>query len=253
MTSGRLRRRWVKVDGHRIHVREGIPAIRRPGSPTIVLVHGFVISSRYMRPFAASLARRGWQTIAPDLPGFGLSDGHGVRPSIDELARWLRRSIEAAGVEPPAILIGNSMGCQVAVRLAVREPHWGQRLVLVGPTFDPSASLARHALRLLADLPRERLILWAEHVPDYVRAGPRRVVATLREAWAHQIQHDLPRVHAPVLVVRGSRDPIAPARWVCEAADLAADGYRATVPGAPHATNYSAPDALADTIGAFLG
>jgi pimeloyl-ACP methyl ester carboxylesterase len=241
------------VAGRRIHLREGLPDAPRQDRPTVVLVHGFVISSRYMRPLASVLAQRGWRSVAPDLPGLGLSEGSDVPPRIDELARWLARTLDAAGIRPPVILVANSMGCQVAARLAVQEPERVERLVLVGPTFDPSASLPRHAVRLLADIPRERLRLWAEHVPDYLRAGPARIIGLLRGAWAHRIEDDLPLVAAPVLVVRGSRDPIAPAAWVQHAAALAPDGAAASVPGAPHAANYSAPSALADVVEPFLG
>lgn len=247
-----LRRRWLSVDGCRIHVRHAEPSIGADAVP-IVLVHGFIISSRYMRPLARALADRGRPSIAPDLPGYGHSEGHGVTPTIDELAAWLDCIVEVAGVGDPVTVIGNSMGCQVAVRLAVTNPERVDRLVLVGPTFDPDASLPRHALRLLRDMPRERLDLWALHVPDYVHAGPRRVVSTLRGAWRHQIEADLPRVGAPVLVVRGSDDPIVTPEWGRRAADLAPRGTFLELPGAPHAANYSTPDRLASAVEPFLG
>jgi pimeloyl-ACP methyl ester carboxylesterase len=252
MTAARMVRRWVTVAGRRIHLREGLPDALRDDRPTVVLVHGFVISSRYMRPLVSVLAQRGWRSVAPDLAGLGLSEGSDVPPRIDELARWLGRTLDAAGIQSPVIVVANSMGCQVAVRLAVQEPERVERLVLVGPTFDPSASLPRHALRLLADLPRERLRLWAEHVPDALRAGPVRIIGLLRGAWAHRIEDDLPSVAAPVLVVRGSQDPIAPATWIRRAAALAPDGSAGSVPGAPHAANYSAPAALADAVEPFM-
>ena len=248
----RLRRRWLTVDGCRIHLRHATPASGTGGSQPIVLVHGFIISSRYMRPLARVLADRGRSSLAPDLPGYGHSDGHGVTPTIDELAAWLERIIEASGVRGRVTVIGNSMGCQVAVRLAVANPDRVERLVLVGPTFDPGASLPRHALRLLRDMPRERLDLWGLHVPDYVRAGPRRVVSTLRGAWDHRIETELPRVRAPVLVVRGERDPIVPAAWGRHAAELAPRGAFLELPGAPHAANYSTPAPLVAAIEPFL-
>src|SRR4051812_29858976 len=45
-----------------------------PGRPPVVLVHGLVISSRYMVPLARALAPD-FPVYAPDLPGFGESGG----------------------------------------------------------------------------------------------------------------------------------------------------------------------------------
>lgn len=249
---GTLRRRWVAVDGVRIHLREGVPAQGTLDRPTIVLVHGFVISSRYMRPLARVLTRHGWRVLAPDLPGFGRSEHAGGVPDMAGLAAWLGRILDAAGVTGPAHVLGNSMGCQVAVRLAIQEPERARSLLLVGPTFDPSAGLGRHLLRLLAVMPRERLRLWAEHIPDYLHAGPRRILATLEHARAHDIERDLPGVPHPLLVVRGSDDAIAPPAWTRAVASLAPCGRAVTLPGAAHAPNYSDAEALARLVEPFL-
>src|SRR5438067_13787370 len=62
---------WSVVGGLRTHARVA-------GSPSaadgrgVVLVHGAVVSSRYMVPLARQLARD-FRVWAPDLPGFGLS------------------------------------------------------------------------------------------------------------------------------------------------------------------------------------
>ena len=42
------------------------------GNPAVVLVHGLVVSSRYMVPTAELLAAH-YRVYAPDLPGFGKS------------------------------------------------------------------------------------------------------------------------------------------------------------------------------------
>jgi 2-hydroxy-6-oxonona-2,4-dienedioate hydrolase len=57
----------------RVHYRIStcpVPAER----PPVVLVHGYGMSSRYMAPLAEALACD-FQVYAPDLPGFGRSDG----------------------------------------------------------------------------------------------------------------------------------------------------------------------------------
>lgn len=52
---GELESRWAVVDGRRMHAR--VSTTPAPaGSPMVVLVHGLVVSSRYMIPTAEKLA-----------------------------------------------------------------------------------------------------------------------------------------------------------------------------------------------------
>ncbi|MGA8163003.1 MAG: alpha/beta fold hydrolase, partial [Acidobacteriaceae bacterium] len=59
----------VQVDGLEIFYREAGPE----NAPTIVLLHGFPSSSREFDTLIPLLATR-YHLIAPDYPGFGLSD-----------------------------------------------------------------------------------------------------------------------------------------------------------------------------------
>jgi hypothetical protein len=70
--TGKLKTTWTSVGGLRMHARtsEG-PA--REGNPAVILVHGLVVSSRYMVPTAELLAVH-YRVYAPDLPGFGKSE-----------------------------------------------------------------------------------------------------------------------------------------------------------------------------------
>src|SRR6476620_7295459 len=82
----------VEVGGLRMHARAATDAAHGVALPA-VLVHGLVVSSRYMIPLAERLAERA-QVYAPDLPGFGRSD-HPDRPLdiaglADALAGWMR-------------------------------------------------------------------------------------------------------------------------------------------------------------------
>lgn len=241
-----LASRWDTIDGTRYHVRV---STRGQGKPPVVLVHGFVISSRYLMPLARELAPH-MRVLAPDLPGFGRSDKPPCVLNVAELADALARWIEHAGLAG-APLLGNSFGCQVIVELAVRRPDLVPRAVLVGPTMDPGAGAVQQALRLLADVPREKPKLWVEHVPDYVRAGLPRALATYRHALAHPMRERLPRVQAPVLVVRGSHDPIVSPAWAEECARRLPRGELLVLPG-PHVLNYTRPAELAAAVLPFL-
>jgi pimeloyl-ACP methyl ester carboxylesterase len=144
-----------------------------------------------------------------------------------------------------APLVANSLGCQIAVDLAVRRPERVESVVLVGPTMDPAApTLLAQALRLARDVVREPLGLTLTEASDYLRFGPRRIVATARLALDDPILDKLPRVAARALVVCGERDPIAPQAWCERVAALLPRGRLVVVPGAPHAVHWAAADAV---------
>ena len=248
--SGRVQSLWTVVGGLRVHAR--VPTRPAPAdAPAVVLVHGLAMSGRYMVPTLLGLAPR-YRVYAPDLPGLGLST-RPTRPltlseQADALAGWM----DGVGLERAALL-GNSLGCQVIVRFAIRYPERLTRAVLVGPTMDPRArSPLRQAWRLLLDAPREAPSMRLIAVREYWRAGPRRTWGVLREALGAHVEDRLPGVRAPTLVVRGGRDPIVPERWAEEATRLLPRGRLVVLPKAPHAANYSTPAALVRAVQPFL-
>lgn len=243
---------WTTVHGLRIFARVGRGAPPRCPGPALVLVHGQVISSLYMVPTARLLAPY-FPVFAPDLPGFGRSGKPARVLSVPELADALAAWLEQSGLAP-AVLVANSLGCQIVVDLAVRRPELSEALVLTGPTMDRRGRNAPVQIaRWLRDWPRERQSLALAHLRDFAHAGPRRALRTFQYALADRIEEKLPRVRAPTLVVRGGRDPIAPQGWCEEVTRRLPCGRLVVIPGAPHCVNYSTPRALARVIRAFLG
>jgi 2-hydroxy-6-oxonona-2,4-dienedioate hydrolase len=244
----RLGGRYRTVFGRRLYERYA----ERPGAPVVVLVHGVGVSSRYLLPTAGRLAD-GCSVHVPDLLGFGRSARLPGRPTVARLADVLHAWLDAAGLERPDAVVANSFGCQLAVELAVRHPERVARLVLVGPTVDRGArSLARQAARLALDIPREPPALWAVQAVDYSLHVAKSGFAAFVEMVRDPVETKLPRVAAPALVVRGSRDPIVTHRWAAEVAATLPRGRLVEVAGAPHAVNYAAPDALARLVRDFL-
>jgi 2-hydroxy-6-oxonona-2,4-dienedioate hydrolase len=150
-------------------------------------------------------------------------------------------------------LLGNSLGCQVIIDLAVRFPELVDRAVLVGPTVDPRArGLLRQIGRGALDLLREPVSYWPLLAADYLIAGPVRTVRTLQKGVEDPLADKLGRVRAPVLVVRGSQDPIVPQRWAEELARRLPRGRLAVLDGVAHVANYTAPDRLVEVVRPFL-
>jgi pimeloyl-ACP methyl ester carboxylesterase len=217
-----------------------------PGLPPIVMVHGLVVSGAYFRPVAMHLDRR-YRLFIPDLPGFGRSSATHIW-SLPELATGLARWMEAHEIGP-AVLVGNSLGCQIATLLAATRPELVAGLVLVAPTMDPAAGgPLGMMLRGAIDIPRERQSLWRIWIPDLMRCGPWRGLATLVRSWQDEQVARLPGIAAPALIVGGERDPIAPPRWIEEMEGGLPRARALILPGSPHAMNYSRPRDLARAI-----
>jgi pimeloyl-ACP methyl ester carboxylesterase len=112
--------RTVTVDGVRIFYREA----GRPGTPGILLLHGFPTSSHMFRDLIPRLADC-HHVVAPDLPGFGFSDAPDrahFRYTFDRLATIVGRFTEAVGLARYALYVFD-YGAPVGLRLAVAHPE----------------------------------------------------------------------------------------------------------------------------------
>ncbi|MFC7704628.1 alpha/beta fold hydrolase [Plastorhodobacter daqingensis] len=226
-----VRSQWHRLEGLRIHSRRSDQRPRHAGPP-IVCVHGQVVSSRYMTPLIQRMGAR-FPTVAPDLPGFGRSDKPNkvltIRELADVLAHWMR-----AALGRPAVLLGNSLGCQIAVECAVRHPETVQALVLQGPTADPRLrSPGRAALANTLNTFRESSV-GIGPLLDYLQAGPWRAIRTAQYLLADRIEKKLPQIHQPALVVRGAKDLNVSQGWAEEVTRLLPRGELRVIPGAAH-------------------
>ena len=109
-----LASRWTTVKWGRMHARVGAqaPLHDRP----VVLVHGLVISSRYMVPTAVRLAPL-CRIYAVDLPGYGLSEKPHTILGLTQLANALAEWLDLERI-PKSSFVANSFGCQVLAEFA---------------------------------------------------------------------------------------------------------------------------------------
>jgi 2-hydroxy-6-oxonona-2,4-dienedioate hydrolase len=227
---------------------------REPGTEhrtPIVLVHGFVLASRVMAPAAQLLARE-FPVYCPDMPGFGESDKPPVQ-TLDQLTEWLDLWLEARGIAR-ASFIGNSMGCELIINLAVARPDRVARIVLQGPSVDPAArSYEAMAGRLMKNMIKERSsALNAIAREDYPKATIPRVVKTAYMTFRDEPEKKLPYVKAPVLIVRAGDDPVVSPEWAEQCAAAAPDGRLIVIPGYCHTVHFVAPEKFVAAIRPFL-
>jgi pimeloyl-ACP methyl ester carboxylesterase len=240
----------TNVNGTTIYARHEESSVPSTAA-TVVLVHGLSVSSGYMLPTAVRLAPY-YHVHLPDLPGFGKSAKPSHILNVSELADALASWMQAMGL-PPAVLLGNSLGCQIIANFALKYPERITHAVLVGPTMDPRVhTIRRAALRLVLDMPREPLTFFPVLVREYLAAGPRRTIRTLRYAFADRMEEHLPGVQVPTLVVRGARDPIVRQAWTEQVHRLLPESQLVVVQGAAHAVNFNSPAKLVSAVQSFL-
>jgi pimeloyl-ACP methyl ester carboxylesterase len=208
-------------------------------APTVVLVHG--LGDKGARDWDGLIAvlARDHRVVAFDLPGFGRSSKGNEFYSPEKYAAFLRYLVEEHIHTRPFSLVGHSMGGAIALRYAARYPQDVTALVLVdvpgilhpmayskylshlGIDFLPSLYPAQndHLRNLLSGV--LGLMEKAKPAPEAIVANPRLRQSILNAEPAkiaglalalEDFSLDMPRVQAPVLVLWGGRDSIAPLR-----------------------------------------
>lgn len=161
------------------------------GPRTIVLLHGLASNvaawSRNI-PFLA----RSHRVIAFDLPGFGKSSKAGFNYSMASYAELVDVLLTRFDAQSP-VLVGHSMGAQVAMTHALRYPQRADALVLVAPAglevFDA----------------RESTLLKRTVTPDFTREmTPAQIRITIAENfWSmpseaqYMLEHRLAIIDGP--------------------------------------------------------
>lgn len=253
------------------------------GGTPIVLLHGFGTCTFLWRYVAPLLAEAGHTAYAIDLVGYGESD----RPPDADLgiaaqAEYLDAAMTALRLAR-AVIVGNDLGGDVALRLAATRPDRVERLVLINtPAFDElpardittlQRSTARFAVQVtrgvlgaaaLLQAVLEESVAAPEHMPTRLVArylapfaghdGVNHLLslgAAIRRADIDDLA--LVDVKAPTLVIRGDRD-----EWV--SADVAQrlareiPGARlARISGAARLVPEEDPEQLVDLLLEFVG
>jgi pimeloyl-ACP methyl ester carboxylesterase len=212
-----------------------------PGAsgPVFVLLHGIGMSHRYYRKLQIHLARHG-DTHAIDLPGFGATPRPDRQLSVAAYAAHIAAVLQKMGLLH-VVLIGHSMGTQFAAELAGQRPDLVSHVVLLGPVVDPAhRTVFQQSLALGLDSLRESPVGNAMVFTDYLRSGPRWYLTELPVMMSYDLAAQLALVPQPVLVIRGSRDPVAPGPWCKKLAATALHGRFLEIPGKPHMVQHGA-------------
>jgi pimeloyl-ACP methyl ester carboxylesterase len=261
LTLAGYRTRVLELEG------EGVP---------ILLIHGYADSADTWRHTLARLARHGRRAIAVDLPGFATADPllpSPVLPQLDEFALAAVRYL-AGHPARQVLVVGNSLGGCVSLRLAERHPEQLDGVVAVAPA-------GLEMTRLLALVQRDPLLRALLAVPTpvpsavlraavarlYIRlafAVPRNIEASVISAftWHHRdraavaryldtARRLIPELRSPfaleriatrVLLVWGDRDRLVFHRGAQRVLDAVPDARLEVLEGIGHCPQIEAAE-----------
>jgi pimeloyl-ACP methyl ester carboxylesterase len=212
-------------------------AYREVGSgPPLVMLHGTGPGASGWSNFRVTVpafADR-YRVIVPDLPRYGESSKVPITgPRLTVLSGVIAGFFEALGIADVSI-IGNSMGGQVAMKLAIDRPELTRRLVVIGsPPLGGSAMgpTPAEAIRLIEgyykgsgpSLEKMRQLLSSlVFNPDFVSDAvvqeryeasidPETIRANAGPMWEREtLEGQLGRLTTPILIVWGQDDRAAP-------------------------------------------
>lgn len=270
----RDRSRFVDAAGLRWHVQQW------PGpstqAPLVLLIHGTGAATHSWRDVAPLLSQE-LAVLAMDLPGHGFTsalNGHAQPLSLPGMARALAELMRLLQLRP-ALLVGHSAGCAIALRMCLDGLAQPQRVIglnaallplqgLAGSLFSPVAklmALSPWVPQLFARRARapEVLARLLEGTGSQIDATGRALYQLLVSHPAHvagalgmmarwdlpALARDLPRLLTPLDLIVGLRDRTVPPTQADEVLQRLAPGLSARcvrLAGLGHLAHEEAPE-----------
>ncbi len=241
------------------------------GDTTLFLIHGFGESLFTWRALVDPLAAR-YRVVAVDLPGFGGSGKPDAPYLVDSMTARLSGFLDR-WTHGPVIVVGHSMGGQLAASLALSRPDRIAAAVLIAPagyglglagiadTISPEKATA------IGWYLASRAMLLPEHddewlgEPDSAAAYSlmtdpryRRAAARILDDFDFRsLRTRFAEIRQPVLLIWGTLDPVIPYPLADSVLALLPCGRMAALSGALHRPQVETPDTVTSLILNFSG
>lgn len=242
--------------------------------PVLLFVHGFPLNHTMWSAQIAEFSRT-HRVIAPDLRGFGGTDGALYSVSMDRYADDLVELLEALEADRPITFCGLSMGGYIAFQFALRHPQWLDRLILCdtrSAADSPEAAATRLKMADIVTKQGPEPVAWAmmpklfaaatlqknPALADQVRqmvmeTQPVAIAAAHRGmAIRPDVSSRLEGLRIPTLVIVGEHDAISPPEEMKTIAATLPRGQFVQIPNAGHMAPMEDPVAVNQAIRQFL-
>lgn len=236
--------------------------------PGLVFLHSLGSSSHAWR-MQVNHFSDGYRVLAPDRRGHGRSSHRGAL-TIDSAVDDLVALMDALGMEQ-AHICGLSMGGVEALRLYERHPERVSSLVLADTFAELPPDRARRRVEDLEERVRTlgmeafgreyaygTLLAGTseEHKQELARVvgamSPESYLAAAQACFSARLQHVLPTVRVPALVVVGAEDDRTPPSLGGEIARAIPGASLEVIPDAAHIANLDQPEAFNRVVRRFL-
>ena len=228
--------RMIDVGG--LKLRAQIDGAAREGQPTVVLVSALGDSLetwKLVQPAVAQFAR----VVAYDRAGLGQSEADTTPPTPQRIANQLHTLLQNAGIQPPYVLVGHSIGGPFVRMFAGLYPSEVAGLVYVDPSDFTQTRADQLAIFTELGAGEAGMMAWEKSQEQQIAEAPPAVRGEL-EISAHQIKNGwadffaLPPVpDVPVVILMATKVEMPPevkaafgkqrvlhfAKWAADASD----------------------------------
>ncbi len=227
-----LRRSYIDIRFGQMHVRTA--GSNQSGARPLLCFHLSPASGVVYETWLGEMGRDRL-CIAPDTPGYGMSDFPQDQPDIADFAGAMTDLMDALDI-PEADIMGYHTGSKICIELARQQPERVKHLVLISAPIYTEDDLARQNADMgHPDTPVEDgshlLHAWAglwrwrgpEQTPaDIMRAYPDHIRGGERKHWGHAAAFSytypetIPDVQQPILVLNTNDDLVVYTRRIRE-------------------------------------
>ncbi|MDJ0637710.1 MAG: alpha/beta hydrolase [Paracoccaceae bacterium] len=274
--------RQAKAPGEIAHLPGGATHYRwsgREGDPVVVCIHGLSTPSYVFAATVRSLTSLGYRVLSYDLYGRGYSARVRGTQDMAFFLSQLQALLKHQNVEGPLIVLGFSMGGQIAAAFAAREDRvekliivasaglahaetTGQTRVWTAPVIGDWMTRIWGGIALRRELVDHKTV--ATVIPDLedrqaAETRMRGFLPAILSSRRHLLQRSslsdhtqIARVKVAVLAIWGTADPVIPRRALSALAEVNPDARHVEVAGAGHNLLQTHPSEIATALKAFL-
>ena len=248
----------IDVRGCKLHARRG-----GQGEPLLFL-HG-AQGLGGSEPGLEALSKN-FDVIAPDHPGFGLSDNSELIDDAGDLAFFYLDLLDCLKLDSIHI-VGQCIGGWVALEMAIRNTERMKSLVLVSsagirvkgvPRADMFVCSESELLKLLfsGDGATQWQQSWRD-TPEREEIYDRNRAAAAKYSWSPRLfnpklERWLHRIDIPTHIVWGNDDRVIPPAYGVALKELIAGSSVTTLPNCAHLPHLEQPQAFADEVSQFI-